>query len=355
EAGRDTTLGSENSFFGQYSGVKNTTGVSNTFVGRASGSENRKGSNNTLIGWRTGYVNRDGSNNTLLGADADFSDNLINATAIGANANATQSNSLILGSINGVNGATSDTSVGIGTTAPNDKLHVSGSGVVRVRVNSDTNAGVRLALNDQFKWSVATVTTGNFQIYNDATNDNVVWINGSTNNVGIGTTSPNDKLDVQGTIGVATLASAGSTQLCRNAANHISRWSSSLRYKKGLQPFTRGRSLLNQLKPITFKWKTDSSPDLGFGAEDIALIEPLLVTHNDKGEVEGVKYDRITAVLVNAIKEQQVQIQAGEDRQREFAKEVARQQAVINRLEKVVAVRHSKGGRNRSRPCSSTQ
>jgi hypothetical protein len=48
--------------------------------------------------------------------------------------------------------------------------------------------------------------------------------------------------------------------------------------------------------------------DLGFGAEDIAAIEPLLVTRNDKGEVEGVKYDRITAVLVNAVKEQQAQI-----------------------------------------------
>jgi type III secretory pathway lipoprotein EscJ len=32
------------------------------------------------------------------------------------------------------------------------------------------------------------------------------------------------------------------------------------------------------------------------------------VTHNANGEVEGVKYDRITAVLVNAVKEQQEQI-----------------------------------------------
>lgn len=50
--------------------------------------------------------------------------------------------------------------------------------------------------------------------------------------------------------------------------------------------------------------------DVGFGAEDVALIEPLLVTYNAKGEVEGVKYDRISAVLVNAVKEQQAQIEA---------------------------------------------
>src|SRR6185369_8373155 len=89
----------------------------------------------------------------------------------------------------------------------------------------------------------------------------------------------------------------------------ISTCSSSLRYKKDMQPFTRGLILLDQLNPITFRWKADNMPDLGFGAEDIAKVEPLLVTHNAKGEVEGVKYDRISAVLVNAVKEQQKQIE----------------------------------------------
>jgi len=50
--------------------------------------------------------------------------------------------------------------------------------------------------------------------------------------------------------------------------------------------------------------------DLGFGAEEVGKIESLLVTYNAQGLVEGVKYDRITAVLVNAIKEQQQQLAA---------------------------------------------
>ena len=50
--------------------------------------------------------------------------------------------------------------------------------------------------------------------------------------------------------------------------------------------------------------------DLGLGAEDVAKVEPLLVTHNDKGEVEGVKYDRLSVAFVNAFKEQQAQIEA---------------------------------------------
>lgn len=57
-------------------------------------------------------------------------------------------------------------------------------------------------------------------------------------------------------------------------------------------------------------WRSNNSADLGFGAEDIAAVEPLLVIKNEQGQVEGVKYDRITAVLVNAIKEQQQQINA---------------------------------------------
>src|SRR5688500_126374 len=61
---------------------------------------------------------------------------------------------------------------------------------------------------------------------------------------------------------------------------------------------------------ITFNWKTTGARDLGLGAEDVAAVEPLLVIHNDQGQVEGVKYDRIGVILINAIKEQQAQIEA---------------------------------------------
>ena len=103
---------------------------------------------------------------------------------------------------------------------------------------------------------------------------------------------------------------AGSTSLCRNASLQISTCSSSLRYKTNINRFGLGLNLINQLKPITFDWKEGGMHDLGLGAEDVAAIEPLLVTYNKTGQVEGVKYDRIGVVLVNAIKEQQAQIEA---------------------------------------------
>src|SRR5262249_17955281 len=86
--------------------------------------------------------------------------------------------------------------------------------------------------------------------------------------------------------------------------------SSSLRYKSNIAPFTSGLPLVSRLRPITFNWKTDGSPDIGFAAEEVEKAEPLLVTRNNNGVIEGVKYDRISAVLVNAIKEQQAQIEA---------------------------------------------
>jgi hypothetical protein len=50
--------------------------------------------------------------------------------------------------------------------------------------------------------------------------------------------------------------------------------------------------------------------DLGLVAEDVFKVEPLLTTLNQKGEVEGVKYDRVGVVAVNAIKEQQLEIES---------------------------------------------
>jgi hypothetical protein len=88
--------------------------------------------------------------------------------------------------------------VGIGTTTPFAKLEVSGTGIIRARINSDSNAGVALNLNEVSRWSLATATGGNFQIYNDATSQNAFWIDGTNNNVGIGTNSPTNTLDVFG-------------------------------------------------------------------------------------------------------------------------------------------------------------
>ena len=135
-AGFRNTGGFANTFIGTQAGDGNTTGDSNTFVGDAPGQSNTTGSNNVFLGTISGRSNITGSNNTILGNAADVGANsLTNATAIGANAVVSQSNSLVLGSINGVNSATADTNVGIGTTVPRAQLDVAGNVVQNLSSN----------------------------------------------------------------------------------------------------------------------------------------------------------------------------------------------------------------------------
>lgn len=118
------TTGSANSFFGQDVGLNNTTGNSNAFFGNNSGQANTIGEGNSFFGNFAGDLNQTGRFNTAIGRGANFgAGNLTLATAIGAGAFVTRSNSLVLGGISGVNGGT-DTNVGIGTTAPQTKLHI---------------------------------------------------------------------------------------------------------------------------------------------------------------------------------------------------------------------------------------
>src|ERR1700722_18280205 len=116
--------GAFNTAIGASALENNTEGSDNTGVGEFALHVVQTGSHNTAIGAEAGS-SFDGSNNTFVGASAQpGSTGLTNATAIGANAQVNASNSMVLGSVNGVNGATVSTHVGIGTSSPTAPLHV---------------------------------------------------------------------------------------------------------------------------------------------------------------------------------------------------------------------------------------
>lgn len=114
-AGNNNTSGADNSFFGSDAGGANTTGFFNTFVGSDTGDANTTGNNNSFfgrnagganttgsvnsfIGNNAGDLNTTGSNNTVIGASADVgAGNLTFATAIGAGALVSSSNTVVLG------------------------------------------------------------------------------------------------------------------------------------------------------------------------------------------------------------------------------------------------------------------
>jgi hypothetical protein len=109
-------------------------GSNNTAIGGFAFLFNSTGSGNSALGYFAGVptvsnVFTTGTNDTYVGIFANSGPqlNLSNAAAIGALAQVTASNAMVLGSINGVNGANADTSVGIGTTAPTAKLDVRGT------------------------------------------------------------------------------------------------------------------------------------------------------------------------------------------------------------------------------------
>jgi hypothetical protein len=322
-AGLNNTTGFGNAFFA--AGLGNTSGYSNSLFGFGAGFRNNTGSYNSFFGNEAGGANTVGSNNTIIGSFADLgSNNLSNATAIGFRALVAQSHSLVLGSINGVNGANAGTKVGIGITTPSFRLHVLDplNAGLRVQTNSAGGTVASFAANGDFQIDAPFTPGGRF----------VVKENGYT---GIGVTSPLDQLDVGNIIRVRGLGTGGSTALCRNGSSQIAFCSSSLRYKTDIAPFHSGLTLINRLQPITFNWKITGEADLGFGAEDVARVEPLLVTHNERGEVEGVKYDRIAVVLLNAVKEQQQQI-------KQQAEQIQHQLWVIEELKKLVCRSQSK-------------
>jgi hypothetical protein len=122
--GYSNFTGHDNSFFGEEAGYDNTTGYRNSFFGASAGFSNTTGYSNSFFGVAAGQFNTTESNNSFIGAFSDGAPGINNATAIGYCTKVTQSNSLVLGSINGVNNATADTNVGIGTTAPLARLHV---------------------------------------------------------------------------------------------------------------------------------------------------------------------------------------------------------------------------------------
>jgi endosialidase-like protein len=107
-------------------------------------------------------------------------------------------------------------------------------------------------------------------------------------------------------------------------------------------------NLVRNLNPVTFNWKEDGRPDFGLVAEDVE-VEPLLITHNDVGEIEGVKYDRVGVVLVNAVKEQQLEIESEQKEIEEQKEIIRREHDEIEELKQLLCSQNASAGVCRQR------
>jgi hypothetical protein len=77
---------------------------------------------------------------------------------------------------------------------------------------------------------------------------------------------------------------------------------SDVRLKTNIQNLTSGIRGVQRLRPVTFNWRSNGKPSIGFIAQEVEQVFPQLVETNDKG-YKFLDYDKITAVLVAAFQE----------------------------------------------------
>jgi hypothetical protein len=332
-AGNNTTTGGENTASGYQALPSNTTGCCNTATGVDALLSNTTGSDNTATGGGALEFNTTGNQNTAAGtiagitvdaSDMTGSDNtaigtgtafgtgsLTNATAIGANAEVDTSNSLVLGSINGVNGATADTLVGVGITNPRYKLHVGFSnGYNTFRVEGPSQGGI----------GAVAASFGGFGDFNiDA--DRIVAGRFSVKESGGVTIGPTPPLRI------LTVAAGFGHPIADGWDSYSSR-----RWKTNIQTLHGALGKVEQLRGVSYDLKDSGKHRIGVIAEEVGAVVPEVVTWEKNGkDAQGVDYGRLTALLIEATKEQQKLIHKQQE-------QIRAQQAQITRLSSQIKV-----------------
>jgi hypothetical protein len=264
----------------------NSTGSANSALG-VGALENYWGTGrNTAVGYASLTTLTIGSENTAIGYLSDvISDNLTNATAIGARAKVDCSNCLVLGSINGVGQANSNVNVGIGTTSPQASLHIASLGNI--------NSPQMMVQNQNFLGDYARI-----RMKGVATTPwwDIAALSNST------ASSAQLNFYFSGTGDILSLKGNGNAVLMGTLTQ-----SSDVRLKKNIAPISSSLSRLLHLTGYNYQWANsawDNSMQIGLLAQEVQTQFPELVKKDEKGFL-SVNYSGVVPVLVNAIKEQQ--------------------------------------------------
>jgi hypothetical protein len=253
----------------------------------------------------------------------------------------------------------SDKQVGIGTIAPQSPLHIyettgttpaaaagalildhGNSGGVssltfksRVNVGSDyayisytdNNSAALGAYPAATENSLLTIAVGNDPA-GGATTDNIALM--PSGYVGINCTYPQYMLHVVGDIAASGVLRAAAATVTAGVTA-----CSDIRYKKDIKPLENALEKVLKLNGVTYLWKTSEFPaknftkDLQIGviAQELEKVYPQLVVTDTDG-YKSVDYSKLTPILLEAIKEQQVMIHA----QKEL---LEKQQKALNKLQ----------------------
>jgi glutaconate CoA-transferase subunit A len=88
-------------------------------------------------------------------------------------------------------------------------------------------------------------------------------------------------------------------------------WPSSRRWKTNIEPLGDALALVQRLRGVRYQWIESGETDVGLIAEEVGDVVPEVVTYADNGEdAETVEYARLVALLIEAVKAQQEQIES---------------------------------------------
>jgi hypothetical protein len=203
--------------------------------------------------------------------------------------------------------------VGIGTSAPSSTLTVGNTdgtipGEITLNPAFTSNEGGQINFKKSLNGSTAdwildqygtSSTDARLRIFNSIaeTNGMAIMENG---NIGMGSLTPSVRLQVAGDI----------------IANSIA-GSSDLRFKTNITPIENPLQKVLQLRGVNFDWNKKAFPErsfseskaIGFIAQEVEKVLPEVVQTEKTAEgYKAVQYDKVVALLVEAIKEQQKQI-----------------------------------------------
>src|SRR4029077_9419265 len=314
-AGTNITSGTDNSGFGYYTLSFDYSGSGNTAFGALALTDNTTGNYNTASGASALELNTTGQWNTASGYRALASNtNGNNNTASGIFAledNISGDNNTAIGEV-----ALADNTTGSQNTA---------SGIAALRSNTTGNYNTASGYQALFNNTTGGFNTGNGVLalynntignFNTATGIGALLANTTgSNNVAIGLTAGSALTTGSGNVcigaGVNGVAGESNTTRIRNvytrvasgravyvnADNKIGTLSSSRRFKHDIQPMDKTSETLFALKPVTFRYKKDADPSqaLSFGliAEDVAQVSPELITRDEEGKPQTVRYEAV--------------------------------------------------------------
>jgi hypothetical protein len=86
---------------------------------------------------------------------------------------------------------------------------------------------------------------------------------------------------------------------------------SSKRWKTNIQPIENALDKVQRLRGVTFDWKKDGKHDIGLVAEEVGQVIPEVVAfESNKKDAKSVDYSRLVALLIEAVKAQQKEIES---------------------------------------------